>query len=652
MKRSRLLLSMLGMAAGQVCAESPTLLNTVVVSATRSEQASVPTSANISVITSQDIERSGARNIAELLRGRSGVQVRDLYGDGGGGVVLDMRGFGATAGSATLVMVDGRRLNNGADIANPDLSTIALQNIERIEIIQGSAGTLFGNQAVGGIINIITRTPQDFNANMAMAVGSYESLTLNASVNDRLDNGVSYRLAAETRKSDNYRDNNALDYSNLLGRVDYDHAKGGVFAEFHKTREDQETPGALFADELAEDRRQSIAVYADDFQDTDTTLGRIGLGHDLNDLWSLDMELAYRKVDREFAASFRSGAQPSADQTRDVYTFTPRFVGTLPINGGEAVFTVGADLETTDYFLNSSLGIQEVDQRIYAFYLQGVLPINDQWSVTAGGRTAQVKNEITDSYDFSGGENLDDEITVGTLGVTFRPNRAWRLFARADQNFRFAKVDEHTSVFGTTKGLKNQTGVSYELGGEWNGDYGRFMATAYRLDLNDEISYNPALFQNVNLDSTTRNGLILEATAKVRRDTDIGFYYSFVDAEADSGNFSGNRVPLVAEHSATLLADYRPVRGANLHAEVKYVGDKVLGGDFANKFPKLDAFTVVNLSAEYQINGWRLLAKVNNLFNEEYSETGATGFTSSFELADAYFPAPERNFWLKAGYDF
>jgi len=43
---------------------------------------------------------------------------------------------------------------------------------------------------------------------------------------------------------------------------------------------------------------------------------------------------------------------------------------------------------------------------------------------------------------------------------------------------------------------------------------------------------------------------------------------------------------------------------------------------------------------------------VNNLFDKEYSETGSTGFTSGFILADAYYPAPERNFWITAGYDF
>jgi len=236
MKRSILVLSILSIIAAAVHAEETTLLNTVVVSATRSEQATVPTPASISVISAQEIEQSGARNVAELLRGRAGIQVSDLFGDGSGGAVFDLRGFGATAGSNTLIMVDGRRLNNGADIAAPDVTTIVLKNIERIEIIQGSAGILFGNQAVGGVINIITRRPQEFHADVDLTIGSYNSRTLTASISDRFDNGVSYRLAAEKRDTANYRDNNSLDYQNLVGRIDYDYTQSSVFAEIHISR--------------------------------------------------------------------------------------------------------------------------------------------------------------------------------------------------------------------------------------------------------------------------------------------------------------------------------------------------------------------------------------------------------------------------------
>ncbi|MEJ2529540.1 MAG: TonB-dependent receptor [Gammaproteobacteria bacterium] len=576
MKRAFLLLSILGSVTTDAVAEAPTVLDTVVVSATRSEQPTVPTPASITVISEEDIAQSGAGNVAELLKARAGVQVSDKYGDGTSGAVFDMRGFGDAAISNTLIMVDGRRLNNSSDMSAPDVSTIALKDVERIEIIQGSAGTLFGNQAVGGVINIITRTPQEFHADVNLSMGSYVGRSLTTSVSNRIDNGISYRLSAEKKESDNYRDNSDVDYENLLARVDYEYSGGKIFGEFNYTDEDRELPGALFLTQIKADRRQSTKT---DYSLTQTNLGRFGLSHNLTDDWSFDVELAYRDVD---LTSSYSGS--ISTQNRYVYTLTPRLVGVVPMNGGEAQFTIGSDIETTDYRTSWNT---DVDQKIYALYLQAVIPINEQWSITGGARRALVRNYIIDSTAFPGGENLDDGVTVGTIGLVYQPDQSWRWFARADENFRFAKADEHTFTVAGTTGLNNQTGISYEIGGEWNSNYGSVKATAYRLNLENEISFDatangpwgPLFGANVNLDATERNGLILEAMARLHQDMKIGFNYSYVDAVTTSGTYKGNRVPLVAEHSAAILFDYTPNHVMNMHVEAKYVGEQYLSGD-------------------------------------------------------------------------
>ena len=142
----------------------------VVVSAARTEQSTLTTPASITVITREQIEDSGSRHIVEVLRGQGGVQINDLYGDGSRATV-GMRGFAESAGSNTLVLVDGRRLNN-PDLASPDLNSIALEDVERIELVQGSAGVLFGDQAVGGVINIITRKPGALRHSLELSAGS------------------------------------------------------------------------------------------------------------------------------------------------------------------------------------------------------------------------------------------------------------------------------------------------------------------------------------------------------------------------------------------------------------------------------------------------------------------------------------------------
>ena len=170
-------------------------LPTVIVSAARTEQSTVTIPAAINIITQDDIEASGASNVSEVLRNQGGIYLTDLYGTGTHSKVA-MRGFSSeSAASNTLVIVDGRRLNN-IDLSAPDLNSISIKDIERIEIIQGSAGTLYGDQAVGGVINIITKSPEKASREIELSAGSYHRRRVTAKIEDKLSEKVSYRLSA------------------------------------------------------------------------------------------------------------------------------------------------------------------------------------------------------------------------------------------------------------------------------------------------------------------------------------------------------------------------------------------------------------------------------------------------------------------------
>jgi iron complex outermembrane receptor protein len=504
-------LSALFSATPMTLAQSVTEVAPVVVSATRSERSEVSIPAAIQIITRDQFVNSGARNVAELLRGRGGVQVFELFGDGSR-PTIGMRGFGETAHGNTLIMVDGRRLNN-TDIAPPDIAAIALKDVERIEIIQGSAGVLFGDQAVGGVVNIITRRARGLVAEAGVSAGSYDRRGADVSLSHRLDNGWSYRVSGEKSKSDNYRRNNERSYRNFLARLGYEHSSGRVFAELQQVDEELDVPGALFRAEVAADRRQAVPGFEQDYVDTDTLSGRLGLQQALSDNLSLEMELANRKSDVDFLQSFRGfPAGPTVNtQERRVTELTPRLVGAWETDNGEVLATAGIDLTHTDYELQSIIGAQTNKQRTSGFYLQTVWPVVPRWSVTLGARYAKVDNDLRDDFTFPAGVDIDDSEFLTEFGVSFRPNDQWRLFARRDENLRFAKVDEYTDpVPGTI--LRTQTGVSWEFGAEWSKGAHSARVLAWRLDLDDEISTVPGvgafgLPANTNLDSTRRNGL-------------------------------------------------------------------------------------------------------------------------------------------------
>ena len=79
--------------------------------------------------------------------------------------------------------------------------------------------------------------------------------------------------------------------------------------------------------------------------------------------------------------------------------------------------------------------------------------------------------------------------------------------------------------------------------------------------------------------------------------------------------------------------------------DIEHVGRQFLGADFANSSAPLDAYTVANLVAHYDLGNWRLSAKVNNLFDERYGESGASSFAG-----DGFNPAPERHVWFGLSY--
>ena len=144
------------------------------------------TGASSTVITAQEIERSPGQSLQDLLAREPGVQMTNLFGSvNGARSSVDMRGFGAAGTSNTLVLVNGRRLND-IDMAGVDFSAIPKNSIERIEITRGNSGAvLYGDGAVGGVINIVTKNAVDLppSARVQAGFGSFNYREGNVSAN-------------------------------------------------------------------------------------------------------------------------------------------------------------------------------------------------------------------------------------------------------------------------------------------------------------------------------------------------------------------------------------------------------------------------------------------------------------------------------------
>ena len=634
------------------------MLDALIVSAARTEQSALTTPASITVISRNQIENSGARHIVDVLQGRGGIQIIDSFGDGSRSSV-GMRGFGESANANTLVLIDGRRLNN-LDISSPDLNSIALEDVERIEILQGSAGVLFGDQAVGGVINIITRKPGALRYSLELYAGSYEATGFHGMASQAMDDGFNYNVSLDLRESDNYRRHNEVSYLNGFGRLGYENEIVSIFAELQYIDDELNTPGTLFSDEIAEDRRQVNANFANDFSVSETTVGRMGVTRKINDQWSFEGEITSRKTDGIFRLSSVFGAElQDSTQDRGVVEFTPRFIATLP-GFNNTLLTLGADLIKSDYHLNSRFGEQFNNQTQNSIYAQVMMHITEVLDLTLGVRNASVENVLRDSGAFAlypTGIQIDDDVMVGTFGLSVKLNNDWDVSVRADQNYRFAKVDEYLQPAFTPTFvpivLKTQEGISLEAIIDWRQNNQSAKLVIFTLKLDDEIAFDPINFSNINLNETRRNGVLTEFHFQLNKKIMLGISHTFTDAEVVNGAFKGKAIPLVSEHSGVVSSNYRLNAQWGFYGEVQAQGSRVFSGDFNNTLSRLPGYGVANVKAKYEINNFVFSARVNNILNREYTKVGVLGMDPvTFLSKEAYFSSPKRYFLLTAAWKF
>lgn len=623
-------------------------LGPIVITPTLYEQPIEDVITPITIITEQDIHESAATNVADLLRGQAGLNVRDLFGDGNQ-ASIDLRGFGPRASSSTLILINGRKLNNSSDLGAPDLSTINIDQIKQIEILQGSAGVLYGNQAIGGVINIILKEITNNSSAVSATLGSFNSQSLKLNVN-RVFGKSSLSIFATNNSSDNFRDNNDTDKTHFSLRAQHVHDSFTGFVEIETTDDHLDSSGALLQTEVDDDRTQSLSFYSNDYFDTQTDILRFGFDKPIDANQSISLDISTRKNDREFLQTFRpTPATVVTTQDRESKNLNLVYKRALKNLTFSPFFIAGFNHEDNNYKLVSSLGPQPLKQKITDLYISSDFSINNESTFNIGLRNSQQKAN-------NNANKLDDDQNVLSASYSWKRDEV-KAYFRADQNYRFPTVEEHTGVaFGEDVGLKTQTGISYEAGAEINVGQNKYRMTMYQIDLENEIAFDGTIFANLNLDDTSRKGMILEATNIWNNQFKTQLSVTLLDAKTTDGTYNGKTLPLVAEKSVRLSGTYQYNTNITSHMELINVGEQVLGGDFDNALAKLKSYQVVNANIIYKQKQWDLSFRINNLLDEKYSETGnqfsdfsAFPAVTNFE---SFFTAPDRNYWITVKFKF
>jgi len=627
----------------------------VVVTATRFPERRLDAPVGMTIITARDIAHDTARTLPEVLTHLGGLYARN--NSGSPDLQLDLRGFGITGDQNTLVLLDGVRLNEN-DLSSTKLSAIPLQSIARIEILRGSGSVLYGGGAAGGTINIVTKSPQAGHdgASAFVGAGSYGTADARASLNHAGER-FGALLSASHFESDNYRFNNRVRQDNVTGDVRFTGSGGELALKFGADAQRLRLPGVRDQNQLAIDPRGTDTPHDWSARDGNfaTLLGSRRLGS-----VELAADLGYR--DQLSRANYVSLASYNEARLRSV-SFAPRLRWTSDASIATSL-VLGLDLSRWDFdrafaadpaSISAPSATATASQDNSAFYLQASAQVAPPMKLTLGWRTQRVSTRLAQTGFFGSDQQQTRSPHAGEVGVQFALSEAWTAFGRLGTSFRVATVDEN-GFTASGELLEPQTARHRDAGLEYRVDGLRLRASAYAIDLDNEIYFSPIVVPfgaNTNLSPTRRTGFELFGEARVAASVELSGSLVLQSAKFERGVYGGidvggKDVPLVPRVLAQLQVAWRPAPRTQLLAALRYVGRQRYDNDQANAFPgQMPDYALADLKLSHRVAGWRLSAALDNIFDKRYY---SYGIVDSFGCATPVcaYPQAGRTWFLSA----
>lgn len=673
MKRNTLLAALL--SAVTPLAYAADTMDEVVVTATRFEEKPTNKPLNVSVITRDDISKSSARTLPELLSMQAGISSRDLFGNNAASASVDMRGFGAASGQNTLILLDGRRITD-PDLSGVQWSAIPFAAIERIEIVRGSGAVLFGDGASSGVINIITRKPSRSGGTGVFSArgGSYGTSEV------QLGGGYSsgstgIDVTANKYESQGYRSNNRNEQSNAQANMHWLTDTGELTFKLGMDQQSIRLPGGRTVQpaagiDLVHSNPRGAATPLD-YASRDGN--QLALEWQQN-LAGADINIGVARRSKNQKSYFDQNGFPTyRDGDLTVDSFTPRV--RIPHQlGGDSSLVVGVDVHRWDYkqrISNSPSNINQPINRIGmsqhndAWYVQNTTHLSTATTLLAGFRNERIAMNGTDVYNGAApGAFFGSAAPAGSfaaskkaseLGLRYQLDSGVAINGKIGRSFRFANVDEiyesgpaFTNQF---QFLKPQTVAAREVWLDQRVAQGNWRMAVFSNRVYDEIHLDPfgTGVGNTNLPASRRQGVELDGKWQALEQVVLNAAYTQTDARFLSGAWAGKRVPLVASRKANVGASWSLAEQTRLSAAISYVGSQFMENDEPNTLGmKIPAYSLTDIKLTHQMGAVQLQASVNNLFDRKYFNYAVSSqFTAGKYSA---YTLPGRTLYLGLNY--
>jgi iron complex outermembrane receptor protein len=581
------------------------------------------------------------------LRTEVGIHVNDITGNRRT-FTVDLRGFGETASFNTLVLVDGRRVND-PDLSGVDWTVIPLERVKRIEIIRGGSGSvLYGDNASGGVINIITKEGDTLKGGGGIATGSYSTFKGDAYASGSLDD-FSYYLSGRYFTSDGYRENSDTEAKDVGVTLNYyasDIVKLYVSGGYHK--DDTGLPGAIKESDFAAGISRTESTHPNDFADVEDYYVQAvpGIYFPTGSIAKIDVSFRKRNW-----LSFATGDWGNFTGDSEIKTviFSPQILLKNSIDKVRNNLILGVDYRNADndivnkslFFGFSSTGKFDLKKNDFGYYFHDEINIADSLYVSGGYRRDRAEFTFMPSRPKRVGMD-GDPYTAGINYVFFKKSYVYCSFSRS---FRYPLLDELYSFLTNTvnTGLVPQKSDDYEVGARYYfSDKAYAHLNFFRINTRNEIFFNPMTFINENFDGKTRrDGVEVSFNAEVNKWLTLRGGYSYLNAKIKGGEFEGNNVPDVPHHKVTAEAVSSLGKGFTFVLNGVYVGERPFVSDFANEFSNQDSYLIFNGKIMYRWKTLTAFLDINNITDKQYSEYGVIG---GFPIEKSFYPSPERNF--------
>ncbi len=579
----------------------------IIVTATRTAQTADETLAAVTVITRQDIERQQATSVVDLLRGTPGLGLSNNGGLGKATSVF-LRG---TESDHVLVLIDGVKVGS-ATLGTTAFQDIPVDQIERIEIVRGPRSSLYGSEAIGGVIQIFTRKGGGpLKPYLSLGGGSYKTYNTSAGISGGGERGW-FNVSASGITTEGFNACNGKPSPGGAGCFTYEPDKDGYRNVSGSVRAGYRFDGGAEAD-VRWLRAQGKNEYDGGFVNESQTEqeiygGRVRFAPATP--WQVTLAAGRGRDDSD---NYKDGVFMSRFNTlRD----TVSLQNDVSI-GSRQLLTVGADYQNDRIDSTTAYPITARDNTgLFA-----------QHQANLGAHDLQASLRRDDNEQFG-------DHDTGGLAWGYRASAALRLVASYGTAFKAPTFNElYFPGFGNPA-LQPEASRSTEIGARGAAGGMRWTLTAFQTDVDNLIAYDASINAAANVDQARIRGA--EATLGTRLDGwDMNTALTLLDPEnRSSGANNGKVLPRRAEQALRLDAD-RVFGAYRLGATVRAEGRRY--DDLANT-SELAGYGTVDLRGEYLFaKDWRVQARIENLFDKDYQTA-------------AFFNQPGRNLFVTLRY--